>query len=476
MKKKILCLAVAATLGSSAANAVDLNVTPNVSNTYATENTIPAAGLTLAPVAANTVTVNTGFSISDGTERYMRFDLTNATFTDATNLALAVSDSSGAGNAKEVLSTGGAAKGSFVVYEVTASTGNTVAVSNDAVLTLPNLTVTGTGSIGVTYRLYSSPVDAVNNTTTSALVTTSGTIATFAAANSTSNTASANTITPLKIDVTQNAAKFATNTSNLTSTVNIVGDITVADTAGNQMRPDGTTDVTTALIQSASVLTVTGDFTFTKNTDGTYTAAKVFIDNVTPFDCKTSNIAATSLNATTAVLPTAQVVGQMAICATANGTDAISEQTFTAVYAPTENAGYTDPDTTLTLNTWGKNGSSTSLNLGLSPTGAFKNWVRINNTSSIAGKVFITVYNDAGKSVAVPLGNITGQPATVGAQASTGLIAVGDIVAAATAKDATFAVGAAPSNKLRFVIDGEFSSIAAQSITTAIDNNTFTTF
>jgi len=48
-------------------------------------------------------------------------------------------------------------------------------------------------------------------------------------------------------------------------------------------------------------------------------------------------------------------------------------------------------------------------------------------------------------------------------------------MAAAQAADATFDLGA-NSNKLRASISGEFSSIAAQSITTSIDGNSFTTF
>jgi len=145
--------------------AVDLNAGTG-SNTYATENTVGAAGAVLAgTIAANNVTVNTGFSISDSTERYMRFDITGATFTDATGLALAVDDAGGVGNANEVLSAGGAAADAYVVYEVTASGGNTVATTNDAVLALPNLTVSSIGAIGVTYALFSNAIDAVNNTT-----------------------------------------------------------------------------------------------------------------------------------------------------------------------------------------------------------------------------------------------------------------------------------------------------------------------
>lgn len=481
MNKKLLSVAVAAGLASSSAMAVDLNAGTGVTS-LATENTVSASGSTIATGTVNNVTVNTGFSISDSTERYMRFDFTGATFKDNTALALAVDDSSGTGNASEVLSTGGAAKGNFVIYEVTASTSNTVGVANDAILTLPNLTVTDSSTtIGVTYRLYSSPVDAVNNNTSAALVTTSGNVATWTNANTTATTSGG--LASAKIDVTAESKKWVNDTTQagLNTTVNTIGDFTVTDATTAPINLTGTS-VNSTVLQSNANLTVTGDFTYAQDLtsgapDGTYTAANVFIDNVTPFDCATSNITASSLNATTAVLQVTNAAGRNVVCVKANGVSIIEESSYSGVYAPVENTGYTDADTALTLNTLSKNGSSTTLNLALTPGGVFKNWIRVNNTSNIAGDVFMTVYNDEGKSVTINLSDISGQDTNeVKGQASTSLIDIADIVAAATASDSTFAVADAPKNKLRVVVTGEFSSIAAQSITTSTDNTTFTTF
>ncbi len=476
MNKKLLSLAVAAGLASSSAQAVDLNAGTG-SNTYASEITIGASAI-LAPVAANSITVNTGFSISDSTARYMRFDFTNAAFTDATGLALAVDDAGGTGGANEVLSTGGAATNNFVVYEVTASTGDTVGVTNDAVLSLPNLTVTSAAAIGVTYRLYDNAVDAVNNTAASALVTSSGTVASSAAGNTVANT-TAGAVTPSLIDVTTNTTNFVVNAP-MTATRNTIGDITVADTAAGQFAIDGTTDVTTAVIQSASTLTITGDFTATQDLtsgvpDGTYTpGTAVYLDR-NAGDCATISVAATTVTDTEAVIAMGQLIGQSQICIVVNGVSPISEGTYTAVYAPTLNAGYTDAATSLTLGTLGKNGSTVVLNLALTPGGSYANFIRINNTSNITGDVFITVINDDGDQVQIDLADIAGQStSSLVGQASTGLLPIQSIFDAAQAADATFALGA--TNKLRLSINGEFSSIDAQSVTLSQDSNSFTTF
>jgi len=487
MNKKLLSLAVAAGLASSSAMAVDLNnaAAPG-SNVYATEIAIGAAGATvLAPTSNNSVTVNAGFSISDSTERYMRFDITGATFTDATGLALAVSDSGGAGGALEVQSSGGAAKDAYVIYEVTASGGDTVATTNDAVLALPNLTVTSIGAIGVTYSLFADAIDAVNNTTANALATNTGTVASAGAATSVTNTTTAGgKLASSLIDVTTGTKKFVAGSGGLTTTTNTIGSVTLADsaTAGNQT--DGATDVTHAIATASGTLVVTGDFTATQDLtalapDGTYTAASaVFIDSATPYDCATSSLGATTVTATTATFAAfgAAASTNSAICIKVNSVSTIAAGSYSAVYTPKANTGYTLSATTLTTGTLSKNGSTTILNLALSPTGAYPSFIRVNNTSNIAGDVSITLINDDGDSETFDMGTVSGQTSSaLAGQASSGLLNVVDLLTAAQAVDATFALGA-NSNKLRVSISGEFSTIAAQSITTSIDGNSFTTF
>ena len=477
MNKKLLSLAVAAGLASSSAMAVDLNAGTG-SNTYATESTISSAGTNLTAAAANNVTVNAGFSISDSTERYMRFDITGATL-GSTGLALAVDDSGGAGAALEVQSAGGAAGDTYVIYEVTASGGETVATTDDAVLTLPNLTVTSSGSIGVTYALFSNAIDAVNNTTANALVSNTGTVAAVAAGSSVAATTGATA--SAQIDVTQGAALFVA-AGDLTTTTNTLGSFDLTDTAGNQFDITGLIDVTHAVATNAGTLVITGDFTATQDLtalvpDGTYTAANVFIDTDGGDDCTTANISAATLTDTTATFTSfGGAASTNQLCMTVNGVSTIAPESYSAVYTPVADTGYTVGATSLNLATLSKNGSTTVLNLALSPTGAYPSFIRVNNTSNIAGDVTITLINDDGDSAAFNLGDVSGQTSSsLAGQASSSLLSIADLMAAAQAADATFDLGA-NSNKLRASISGEFSSIAAQSITTSIDGNSFTTF
>ena len=474
MNKKLLSLAVAAGLASSSALAVDLNAGTGTA-VFATESTIAATGTALANAAsALDITVNAGFSISDSTARYMRFDFTGGTFTaGVVSGNLTVADS-GIGGANEVLSTGGAAAGSSVVFEVTASAGNTVGVANDAVLAIPNFTVTDETGIGVTYRLYDNAVDAVNNTTGSALVTTAGTVASFAAGNATA----ANAVTPENIDVTQGATFFTGGTGDKITTI---GSFTTTDSATAGFAIDGETDVTKEVSEATSTLTLTGDFTAAQDLtsgapDGTYTAANVAYDLTSAACGAQVGGNSVSLNATTAVLNTSGIIAgaQAWVCINVNGVGTIGEQTVTGVYTTVANAGYDVESTNLTLGTLSKNGSTVTLNLALTPGGAFSNFVRVNNTSNITGDVSMSVINDSGSSVSINLGDISGQSTSaLAGQASTGLLNINDIHDAAVAADSTFSAG---TGKLRLVIDGEFSSIAAQSITLSTDSTTFTTF
>jgi hypothetical protein len=483
MDKKLLSLAVAAGLASSSAMAVDLDAGTG-SNAYATELTIDAApGTALAEQALNDVTVNAGFAISSTTERFMRFDISGATI-GAAGAALAVAEtiiangSAGAG-ATESISAGGAVGDNFVIFEVKASSAtNSVVATNNAVLNTPELDVLAIAPIGVTYALYSSAVDAVNNTTANALATKTGTIATATAATTTAvnATVAAATPAPSLIDVGASGLTFAGGgaTSN-------IGQIILADVAGINGK-DGTTDVTHATKATANALVVTGDFSATQDLtlgvpDGTYTLASVFLDHATPFDCASSDVAASAITATSATLAVPIAADTYAVCITTNGVSTINPGSYTGVLTPTAAANFTTPAVSLTLGTLAKNGSSTTLNLALSPTGTYPSFIRVSNTAAVAGDVTITLINDDGvSSGAFGLSTVAGQTTnSLGAGASTTLLSMADLMAAAQVASPTFASGT-NSNKFRVTIDGEFGTIAAQSVTTSVDGNSFSTF
>ena len=483
MDKKLLSLAVAAGLASSSAVAVDLDAGTG-SNVYATELTIGAApGTALTEQALNDVTVNAGFAISASTERYMRFDITGATI-GAAGAALAVAETilgAGAGaGAVDSVSAGGAVGDNYVIFEVKANAGNSVLATNDAVFNTPELDVLVIGPIGVTYSLYGTALEAVNNVSTTALATKTGTIASAAAATTTAVAATATaTPAPLLIDVAANGLSFVGGVA----TTNI-GHVVLTDVAGvNGI--DGTTDVTHATKATANALVVTGDFSATQDLtlgvpDGTYTLASVFLDHTATggvFDCDSSNVASTVLTATSATLAVPAAADTVAVCITTNGVSTILPGSYSAVMTPTAAATFTTPAVSLALDSLSKNGSSITLNLALSPTGAYPSFIRASNTAAVAGDVTITLINDDGvSSGAFTLASVAGQTtSSLGAGASTSLLSMADLMAAAVVASPTFAAGT-NSNKFRVTIDGEFGTITAQSISTAIDGNSFSTF
>jgi len=488
MDKKLLSLAVAAGLASSSASAINLD-TGVGSNSYATENVISsiAPGTALTEANANNVTVAAGFTVST-TPKYMRFDLTGATLgaaavtADLVGTETIIANGTAGAGAVETLSAGGAVGDTYAIFEIKANAAlNQVTSANTVAFDMPELDVVAQGTIGVTYTLHSTAVEAVNNSSTTALATKTGSIASFTAGTTTAVAiTSTTTPAPTKIDPANNNLSFVGGLA----TTNI-GIFTLANVGTNQMAIDGTTDVTHTVKQSANSLVVTGDFSATQDLtlgvpDGTYTLASVFIDHTatnTVFDCDNSNTASSALSATSATIALPTAADTYAVCVTTNGVSTINEGSYSAVLTPTATSiAYSAPAVSLTLGSLVKDGSTALLNLALSPTGAYPSFVRITNTSAVAGDVSITLINDDGDSEVFSLSAVSGQSSdSLAALGSTTLISVADLMAAAQAVDATFALGA-NSNKLRVSITGEFGGIAAQSVTTSIDGNSFSTF
>jgi len=477
MNKKLLSLAVAAGLASSSAMAVvDLTVTPATGAVvYASELTI-GTGLSLTHATLHDTTVVAGFAVTEADTRYARFDLTGAVL--GAGAGIGITSGGVVTDIVETLSSGGTAGDSFVIYSLAAAATKSLATTSDITLTLPALTITTPASMSITYTMYADAAAAVANVASTALATTTGSLASNAAATSVANLATG-AVAPGIIDVTDSAKTFVGSVVTTT-----LGTISLADSATAGLAADGATDVTHAVATDAGTLVVTGDFSAAQDLtllvpDGTYTGASVFIDHTGTFDCDGSDHAATTLTATTASF--AAVMGtadSYALCMTVNGVSTISEGSYSAVYTPTAVAGYTvAASTTLTTATLAKNGSSTTLDLALSPTGAYPSFIRISNTAAVAGDVTITLINDDGvSSGAFTLASVAGQTTSVlAAGASTSLLKMSDLMAAAVVLSPTFAVGT-NSNKFRVTVDGEFGSIAAQSISTSIDGNSFSTF
>lgn len=154
MKKFVLAaVAVAAAASfSGSALAVDLTQATPVPDTFASE--LVTAGTTA--VKTTQVITDLGFGVSDTQTRFIRYDFTNAKIgaggITAANLGLA--------GAAIVVSSGGAAGGTNVIFQITA--GGNIAQDADVTLTLANgLVPTVLGPIDVTYRLYETAAAAV---------------------------------------------------------------------------------------------------------------------------------------------------------------------------------------------------------------------------------------------------------------------------------------------------------------------------
>ena len=119
-------------------------------------------------------------------------------------------------------------------------------------------------------------------------------------------------------------------------------------------------------------------------------------------------------------------------------------------------------------------GSTDRLDFALTPNGAFQQLARITNPSTTAGDVTVTVINDDGEQVSFDLGDIAGVDSnTLDARASTKLININDIYAAAQAADPAFALAATgpdSKNKLRIVVRGEFGGDAVEGYSAAEDS------
>jgi hypothetical protein len=326
--------------------------------------------------------------------------------------------------------------------------------------------------------MYADATAAVANDATTALATTTGSIGGNGAATSVANLAVGATA-PGVIDVTDSATSFVGDVA-----TTILGTIALADSATAGVAADGATDVTHAVATNAGTLVVTGDFTAAQDLtagapDGTYTLANVFLDSAGGIDCGSSESVSATLTGSEATFAGVMGTGgNYGICMTTNGVSTINEGAYTAVYTPTAVAGYTvAASTTLTTATLAKNGSTATLNLALSPTGSYPSFIRVSNTAAVAGDVTITLINDDGlSSGAFALSSVAGQTtSSLGARASTSLLSMADLFAAAQVALPTFAIGT-NSNKFRVIVDGEFGTIAAQSVTTSVDGNSFSTF
>lgn len=347
----------------------------------------------------------------------------------------------------------------------------TLTYTLDGTTALATPTTTGGPTLALT-----SFVDAIGN------VDTAG-AATIVASSAENVTLAVAAAAVDSIDVTNNSTVFVNN-AGATSTTQDLGTFSILEVAA-VVEGDNTdlvfgadsanaTDLSTATITGAfdaalaysiSGSTANGSDGVTTTFDGMTLSGCLAADATT----LTSTTATFALTEANAIIAATNNSGVCTVNMFVDGTTAIQEMTpSVSVAIDYSTAGVTDEAITGNLGAVSKNGASAAANLLLSPTGAYDNFVRVTNGGGVAGNVFVTMFNDAGESVAFTLA-----AGPIAAGASTDLISVATLYAEAQTADATFDVG---TGKLRANFVGEFDPINVQNISTSTDGTTFFTF
>ncbi|MFM4730089.1 hypothetical protein [Aeromonas salmonicida] len=455
MKKTLIALAVAGLSFNAAA--VNLNTGVGTAK-FASEIKVDTTAGTTFGTAAGTVlnAVNElGFSISNANKRYIRYDITGATFNGVLPADFVLTDGT------FVISQVGTNK-DFIIVEVNA--GNDVPAN--ATLTFKadgRLVLKGKSGVAISYRLFETALDAVANDPAKTLAKAEGQLMTFTPAivAKVEKKGSAD-----KIDVTESSMKFVTNGGNKTTST-VLGQVSItADTTARLV--GGALVTATTDVLGASKLVLNGDFSagaLDANNKLELATIKLDAANATKVEPTKAEIAVTA-----AGIPTTSPDGDISY--TVGGKAAIAPQSVTATFAPTVLTGFELGNIELgEIGVLNKNGSTKEANLVLAPDTSYTNLVRISNTSNIAGKFFVTAYADDGKSVSFPLSDVAGQPATLEAGASTKQMKVADIYAAAEAKG----LALTGDKKLRLKVEGEVGSLSLQNYTVSKDGNALNT-
>jgi len=257
MKKNLLVAAIAAFVAQGAFAVQDIDdsntIVVVVAEESVTSGDIDSNGnVIIKDVSPDAFRVanETGFTIGNGTSKYVRYDLVNGTFVDSMETMLTVS------GATTSISQGGDAGDAFVIFEVAATTDvtNIEQVYLDAAYA-----ISADGDVlSISYALYNDAPDAVSQAT--ALSSAEGDIAKVGTG------ATGIFVAPLDLVATVASEFKAFETSNggaVSTTLGTVGSIdTSLSVLGNTVNPDGSTTVAADIVTATQSVAVTGDFSF----------------------------------------------------------------------------------------------------------------------------------------------------------------------------------------------------------------------
>jgi hypothetical protein len=470
LKKRILALTMAVALVGTAGLAfagTDLSDPKSDPVSFAIE-TLPAAvagKTTMLWPAGVPIVGEVGFGGDVTSDRYFRFDMTNASFEAQPGLSIP----GGTCN----LSQGGLAGNSFAIFNCRGSY-----LQDDAfALDFINLnTADRMSSVTMQYVQYNTPQDAASQVNPIAGTKLAGTIVTLESGLSITS----GDVTPLLIDINADEKKFVDN--NATS---VVGEITADLGSGTATLYSATTGLALAFsdviltgpLNTAAAAFATASSVFTSADDTCAVAIDVLTQNATDktkFSLPTygAGLAASGATSETVYL-----------CYTADTTKKIVPGPVTGSVTkltPTPEKIYDLG----TLSVLELNASTDRLTFALTPSGVYPYYVRVTNPDVKTGSVFFTVINDAGVSstfdiATLPTANLGLTAGKLAAGASTNLIPITDIFAAAQAANASFDV-AGGSMKLRIEARAQFGTLPGSSddvvlnaFTVANDGSTF---
>jgi len=457
MSKRVLTSAMAMVLAGgmgTASAVVDLDAGTGAI-IFASEATVSASGTAVNPHAAGAdVTAEIGFSISAGTSKYVRINLSAPLGANLATGDFAVATAAVGDTPTVAISAGGTAGDSYVIVEITSDAD----ILQDDTLTFQPQTgdeieVIDQSAYSITFTTYEFAADAINQT--NPLNTATGTWFTWSTGLALSCT---NEISD-RIDVTDPTTFLTGLGPNDVFSLSLNHVTGVYTLAGVQV------DIETDYFTPGTVITITGDMTaFGAPGDATLPGEDGNPGSVTiAADEQSASVTTVADGAAVADTFALPMTGATAVFAvTADGTNDIPAGSYSV--SMVDDGGATFDVGTKDLGTCGTllySGSTDRVDFALTPSGVYTQLFRVTNPSNTAGDVTFTVYNDAGDSASFNLGDIAGvASSTLAARASTGLINLNDVYAAAQAADATFS---ANGGKLRVQVRGEFGDDALDS-------------
>jgi hypothetical protein len=340
LNKKIVAAAVAAAFTQSAVAVVDIDgtVPPTPQQvTFATELVTPVAGFVDVDNTGGALdaTVKSGFSVTSGTSKYMRFDLTNATFgaaVTAVDLEIVVGATSPIGTVGIDLSVGGAEGESNVIFEVDVASGGVI--PSDALVTLaPSAySVSATATSQICYSFYETALQALNNDPAEALKSVCQDFAALGSAYSGVFATGTDQIATVDSDFKKFKAAAAADPDVLFGSVGEIdatdsGDFLVANVFDATGAPVTAADLVNATIDPATeqVVRIDGDFSFgtwTLDPAATCDSVSGTVD-ITPDATKLFGVTAAS-DTTTAALTGAPWY----VCVVVDGTEVIQKSMY----------------------------------------------------------------------------------------------------------------------------------------------------